>query len=587
MNLNLDNKNLHNKIRLDKTDNSLLWALDPSTGQNDKLLYISPPICSIDPIAERISLHKRANRFAPPLQTASAELLATRKETLINLLRQRKGLPKKKKLNLQTINGIEILKGCTPCDITDHKIERGFHRVNLNGGTSWGYYFPEDNIEVVYNFRGEPPVLLKELAPEFYKRLKQQTTVKSPHNPLAVHDPETDAYWAILYDDDQNLISANTIVSKDRIYDFLAQYGKPKPPFIADWKVTLDPRDKSQQIDPDEQKINLFRPTEYLLAEPTETSFIPSTIERAIKHICVDQQTFDHFINWLAVVFQSRTRAGTAWVFQGTYGTGKGVLFHRILTPIFGPRHSTIITITNLEDQFNSFLENTIILYVDEANLADTHAENKVWNKLKSYITDERMPIRGMKRNMVVRENFINVILPTNEYVPLKLEDRDRRINVSPRQEKPIPLSRKEIEEDIATELMDFAIFLASYPADKSLAGTSLKNTARDGLIDASKNTVDLFFKAIIEEDLNYFTNFIDDSPGASSNLAYIDFKNVLDTWTKNTGEINMSDMMRAYKYLHGAKDITPTKFARMCKYRHCEMKQNANKSPTRETTWK
>jgi hypothetical protein len=584
--LNLENPRIKSRITLDRTENSPLWALDVSTGQNDKLLYIAPPICPVVKITDRIQLHKRTRRSVQMIPSVSNELITNKKEALINALRAIKGLPPKKKQTYSSVNGVSVLKGCPPCDITGHKIERGFHRININGGSSWGYYFPESNIEIVYNFRGETPVLLKELAPAFYAALKKEATKGlSTGKPLAIHDPETDAYWCILHDADNRLISANTIASKDRITDFLAQYGQPKPPFIPDWTVSLNPENIEPQVNYEDQTINMFRPTEYLLAEPGTTT-IPPTISELLHHICVDEPTFSHLINWMAVVFQTRTRAGTAWVFQGTYGTGKGVLFHRILAPIFGHRHAALITISNLEDQFNSFLENAIILYVDEANMANLREENKVWNKLKSYITDERMAIRGMKRNVVIRQNNVNVILPTNEYIPLKIENTDRRMNITPRQEIPLPLTKEQIETGIKSELMDFASYLAGFPADKVLAASPLRNRARDDLVDASKNSVDLFFAAIREGDLSYFQQFEDDSPGALSNLAYGDFKTIIDRWTnERPTEISAAEILRVYKYLHGEKTITPAKFSRMCAHHRCACVSTTGK-PMRDIVW-
>ena len=180
----------------------------------------------------------------------------------------------------------------------------------------------------------------------------------------------------------------------------------------------------------------------------------------------------------------------------------------------------------------------------------------------------------------------MNVILPTNEYVPLKIDRQDRRINVTPRQEIPLPLTKREIEITIESELMEFCEYLAGFDADKLLAATPLHNAARENLINSGKNTVDLFFDAIKSMDYKYFTAFIDSSPGALSNLAYIDYTTVLSNWETAT-EISLSDMLRAYKYLHGAKEMTPTKFARMCKHKRCDLIQISTGEPGREVTWK
>ena len=595
MHMNLTKERLKARVGLNRRDDALSWALDITTGQNDKLLYIAPPICPKDPIPERVVLRKKEREATTISEAPTLERLHAEQNKLIDELRAAKGLPKKK-WTTSMHNGEEVLKGIAKCDVTGLKEERGFYYINLNGGDSWGYYFPKDNIDVVKNFKGEPNVLLKELNPELYHRLSRETRVvtRTDVRPLAVHDPETDAYWACLYDRNTGrLTAANQIGSKDRIFDFLAQYGEPKPDYIPDWTVTLDPRDLGRQVDFDRKQINLFRPTEYLLATPNDNAIIPTTIRKAIQHICVDEATTTHFINWLAVVFQTRSRAGTAWVFQGTFGTGKGLLFHKILTPIFGPAHTAIINTSNLEDQFNSYLENTLILFVDEANLTDVNNEKKVWNKIKSIITEDRITIRGMRRNPLVRENFINVIMPTNEYTPLKLEKEDRRINISPRQESPLPLTDHEIDELIPQELMQFCQYLAAYKIDRQLARKPLKNEAREDMIDASKTSIDLFFDAIIQGDLSFFRGFIDKSPGLMSNIAYIDFENTVNKWTQSINLesfVPRGELATAYQYLQGAKEMTPTKFGRMCGHHGVKlapMDGSPTRTPGVKVTWK
>ena len=48
--------------------------------------------------------------------------------------------------------------------------------LNLNGGDSWAYFFPESNPEILYSFKGEPPVRLANIAP----RLWEQSQSRAP-----------------------------------------------------------------------------------------------------------------------------------------------------------------------------------------------------------------------------------------------------------------------------------------------------------------------------------------------------------------------------------------------------------------------
>jgi hypothetical protein len=62
--------------------------------------------------------------------------------------------------------------------VTGVRRARGFVYLNLNGGDSWGYYFPESNPEILRSFKGEPPVRLADIAPDFWERVR-------PRDPFA------------------------------------------------------------------------------------------------------------------------------------------------------------------------------------------------------------------------------------------------------------------------------------------------------------------------------------------------------------------------------------------------------------------
>jgi hypothetical protein len=75
----------------------------------------------------------------------------------------------------------EVMAKPDVCTITDMKTERGFVYLNLNGGDSWAYYHPENNPDLIRNFKGEPAYLTKELLPDYWEQLhsKVNATVTS------------------------------------------------------------------------------------------------------------------------------------------------------------------------------------------------------------------------------------------------------------------------------------------------------------------------------------------------------------------------------------------------------------------------
>ncbi len=114
--------------------------------------------------------------------------------------------------------------------------------------------------------------------------------------------------------------------------------------------------------------MNIYNPSE-LMKDPTPpyVASPPGVINKIIDHVLGnDMATLDHFYNWLATIIQFKTRAGTAWVLQGTQGTGKGLLMHNILTPLFGYENVAAKRMEELESQFTEFMENKFIVFIDE-----------------------------------------------------------------------------------------------------------------------------------------------------------------------------------------------------------------------------
>ena len=121
---------------------------------------------------------------------------------------------------------------------------------------------------------------------------------------------------------------------------------------------------------------------------------------------CSDQATFDHFINWLAHILQTRDRAETAWILHGTQGTGKGILKTQILRPLFGNDHVAIPRMKELEKEFNGFISRSLIVFVDEVETNALQNEDGVIADLKLYITEEMVPLRRMHRESTKVRNY-------------------------------------------------------------------------------------------------------------------------------------------------------------------------------------
>ncbi len=577
---NFDSPVLDTRIELASNSLSIKYPLDISTCQNDKLLFIADPICTNfkDPIqGQRLKLVTKSRKQSPITFNANAATNREKTKTKVDQLRTAKGL-KKKSPKYKYIGQDEILSNPDEVIVTGVKTERGFTYINLNGGDSWAYYYPDDKPDIVYNFKGEPPVLLKDIAPEYWRNLKAQVNPQTPKPstvPVVFRDLHSDTYWNGTYEPGKNKVDIYPVSSTQRIGHFLAQFGKTMPDFIEDWDLVFDPT-TNKVIDFPNKWVNKFSPSVYMQQEGIPNIGIPPTIDKILTSVCGDDNASkEHFLNWLAYIFKYRKKSGTGFIFHGRTGTGKGVLFDKIIKPLLGDKYVNELIIDNLSDQFNQYLETSLILWIDEFNVGDSKGASVLMNKIKNLVTENNITIRGMRRNPVQRQVYNNIIIASNHADPIPMDSNDRRFNVPPAQEKMISLSQMDVAQ-IKNELGNFATYLQEFKVDTSKVNKVLDNKAKKQMILAGMTSHDAFFQAIRNGNLNYFIQYIREKAPLSPDNSYIEFEKAIKRWTAcsdSTVTITREELSSAYAYLQQAKFISPTKFSRMCTINRLEMK--------------
>jgi len=580
LSLNLTSVILEPHIKLSASGGALIYPLDITTCQNDKLLYIAPPVCKNfeDPLKEDrfVLVQRDYERLRVDLSTVSAAANTELQKAKIKELRKKSHLPAKT-FKVKQKNNVEVLTNPDPVTVTGLKEERDFVYMNLNGGDSWGYYFPANNPDVVYNFKGEPCLNLWDVSQDLHKEYnapKKQEIIDSVV-PFGFLWPEDDQYYRGLANPvTKELIWLKAVGSSAKLKAFLQSNGAviPKPWIIEEWDITFDPTIDGY-ADFSKKAVNTYTPSEYMSSSSKVTT-IPPSINKVLESVCVDEATKTYFINWLAHIFQTRKKTLTAWIFQGAQGTGKGVLFSRIIAPLFGHRYCHEMTMDRLDDDFNQYLEENIVLFIDEANISDSRNGDKLFNRIKNLITEPTQHIRAMRANSVQRNNYSNIILASNHDEIIPLDHSDRRFNVAPRQETPLPLEFEDIQQ-IEEDLSAFAGFLHHYEVDSSAANKVVMSTAREKLIELGKTTVDSFFFSVREGDLSYFTQYLNDSAKSDvESFRYHDFSGVVCKWLTEESPCNVSrdELRTCYQYLQNVT-ISATKFSRMCTKYNLEIK--------------
>ena len=568
--LNYEIEFLANQLKLSANGQSISYPLDVSLAENSKLIYIAAPkfVNVQDPIeGDRLCAVKRGSStvdISTLVKDVNPEKVYNVGIQIKNGLRKKAGLSKKKE-RITTVNvnnqTQEVLKNPDKMSIEVCRVSEPYVNCNINGGDSGAYYFVLTNPHYMYNFKGEPLFEIEKADPEFYKsifeKFAEQMSEGKGIKPIVLRDFYTDTYYNGVFDQEKQQFTDDyplTPTQKGSLDGFMRTHNRANPDFIPDARVMFDPSSKiGIQLETAPYQVNLYRQTEYMLRAPEDVAtlaygeavtlqrYIP-TIYTLIKHILGEGPTeVEHFVNWLAYIYQNKRKTMTAWILTGVPGTGKGLFIHRVLKPLFGEAQAPMRSIENIEEQFNLYMRTALFLVVDEFRMAASGNVGKMADKLKHQITEPNLTIRAMRTNQVELPSFCNFIFLTNRADAVKIEDGDRRYNVGPRQEVKVENKYPELLNNlelIEQELYIFAALLDSFQVDVRMAHTALENQAKKEMKEVSMSVLEEFANAIKINNLEYFIDILDiplantfDAGSISTAQRYI--KN----WIVNAGE--------------------------------------------------
>ncbi len=586
--INLTSPTLVSSLRLTKTYNSLMWGLDVTTCQNDKLIYVATPHLGPgvpDPFSTtpRISTCIRSRRTAtPPHNIPSQTVIRNRIDEKVNELREKNNIARKKPSKYKYSGETEYLAGPDEATITGTKVERGFVYFNLNGGDSWGYYHPEDNPFFIYNFKGEPVYRTQDLLPAYWSKVAQRVKEYKPDTSgtiyLVFRDLITSAYWNGTYNTNTNTLELYKANSREQLHDFMKQRGQPVGDYIPDWTLDFDPH-SGTTIDVSTRTINTYTPSETFKVPPRPVSAPPPTINRMVEHFLgSDPATVEHFYNWLAVIVQKLDRTGTAWVLQGIQGTGKGMFFHRVLTPIFGQKNIVSKRVDEIESNFTGYFRNKFIVYIDEMEVGKGEYFSKVTAKLKNIIVEPTISVRPMYAEAVEVRNYANMIFSTNKMQGAQIDMDDRRYNVGfyQRDKLDTVLSDYEIDVLIPSEVESFADYLRSRNADVAKARKPLDNAPRRLIQSIGQTAVDEISMNLKRGNLQYFLDWIVEPEEVGvKRFAAERYKNIIARIQADPSGntiLTREDLHDIMNWLLDGVPQTPVKFASYIKHHDIEL---------------
>ena len=596
------------QLKLNRSGISVKWVCDPVVARPAQIIYVAPPILQgvSDPFATP------ADRWVLlPGEQATCDLtqvlldvlpsaIQQQSERVLGDLRKSVGL-KRKTLQYRalTVDGerVQVLTNPDQMQLTLLRTTDTFAYWNLNGGDSNAYYNPIGNPEIIYNFKGEPPFELRKANEDIYnwycETYKTQIRDTSDPRPLAFREMGTDQHYAVEFNPREDRTLRINKIQKQNLEDWCASYGVPLADPIPQWDVLFDPS-STQVIDWDNQRLNLFQPTDLLRSPPAllpayakrtlgeakaALQHLCPYIHRVLYHICGSSDLeYEWFMNWLAFTVQTRRKAQTAWIFSGCPGTGKGIFFERILRPIIGEQYATKKRLDHLEEQFNAYLQQTLFLVYEEFRLSDSKQDSKLLNKLKDEIASDITNIRAMRTDVQVVPNFTNYVFFSNHQDVIRIEDGDRRFNIAPPQRVPLRAVWPKITDELSRldgEIGTFAGFLMSYTFDENAARTCIENDAKARMKELALGYNERFCLAVRHAQLDFFLDVFD-----------LDLANALSTdltkstqittaqkyvrhWAKSVGNgplrVPAGDLFTVYLAMHdNSNRVTQTKFTQM-----------------------
>ena len=559
---NLVTEKLRNQVTLASSKKVLSYPLDWIANKNGRVVYIASPECVgfADPVTERVTaVHKQHAELRYAFVAVAPSDIKTEVQKRINELRVAEGLKPTRANLYEMVNGEEVLRKSQtdPGRIHDCEADNDFvMRCNLDGGDSHAYFYYIDFPKLIRNHKGEPQLYMEKIDKKYFDNValpEARKRLEKKRQPFVFRNVHDDRWYTGLRIGHEITEQPSPVGSEQKITHYFTQYGGlgvPDP--IESWKMEFNPTIEDQW-NPDKHVFNTWRRSTYM-SNATYRTLSPVVITKIITHaVGDDADAYWHFMNWLAYIYQKRTKTGTAWILHGVQGTGKGLLVDHVLRPIFGKDYVAKQQSRNLKAEFNGWMEKAIIVNLDEFDAHDVGSDaGTVMQALKMWITDGHLPIRGMHKEARMTDNYSNFILTTNAKSALPVDDGDRRFSFGARQEKRLEITPEEVDA-IEGELQEFASYLSVFDVDAQKAHMCLENEAKIQAKALSKNSVEEFVDAVRCGNLQYFIDGLEERPDTLGLLA--EYQKVLDQWihdAKHEGisKISAPDLLLAYKVI-------------------------------------
>jgi len=305
----------------------------------------------------------------------------------------------------------------------------------------------------------------------------------------------------------------NNPITWEGIHNWYGELGVGSPSSFPNMDFLLL-FDSDQLVDAQRHIVNTYQAPDVLKAPVADVPVgLPPYIGRLIRHIAGDDpECVDRFLDWLAWIVQKRQKTITTWLFQGTQGTGKGLFFRHVISPIFGEPYCMLMDLQSVTSKFNGNLADFVFLVMDEVEVDFTgNRLPMVEAKLKLWLGEDHLAIERKGVDVGKAQSYTNFLFFSNKRNAVQLEPGDRRFNVCPRQETKLDAcpwlpnhNTLDLIDAVKAEVPDFVQFLKQRQIVPSAVNKVLDNQAKRDMMDVTQSVNDLFFQKVRDVDWDW-----------------------------------------------------------------------------------
>ena len=187
----------------------------------------------------------------------------------------------------------------------------------------------------------------------------------------------------------------------------------------------------------------------------------------------------------------------------------------------------------------------------------------------------------SMRSNRRQVKNHAGVIICSNHPDPVQLVTSDRRFNVAPPQEHQLRLTMQDIEQ-VDKEVQSFANYLRGVEVVEQRVREVMMNSSRRSMIDASETSIEGFFTALRNGDLDYFLSYADAEMNAGRATQHFSYVSAIKKWMQALGDrregridVSLGQLLAVYSFIIGTP-TSPSKLRRMLAFHRVEFPKSS-----------